>query len=89
MLFMAIFTYGPDKRDEVFKRRAEKGPMAEGRLIGEWSAIAGSQVFRAFEHDDPKAILTAARAWSDLGKLELIPIIATEEAIKHTSGKSR
>jgi hypothetical protein len=42
MLFMGIFTYEPEKRTEVIKRRAEKGPMAEGNIIGEWGSVAGS-----------------------------------------------
>jgi hypothetical protein len=87
MLFMTIFTYEPEKRSEVIKRRAEKGPMTGGKIIGEWSAIAGGKVFRVVEHDDPKAMLAAAMGWSDLGKAELIPIMTSEEVIKLASSK--
>jgi len=82
MLFMGIFTYEPEKRTEVIKRRAEKGPMAEGKIIGEWGSIAGGLVYRVVEIDDPKAMLKAVMAWSDLGKMELIPIMASEDVIK-------
>lgn len=85
MLFMAIFTYEPEKRMEVIKRRAEKGPMAAGKIIGEWGAIAGGRVFRVFEIDDPSAILAAVMAWSDLGKIELIPVMTSEDVIKLAS----
>ena len=39
------------------------------------------------EGDDPNAIFAAARAWTDLGKLELIPVMATEDVIKVASSK--
>ena len=87
MLFMGIFTYEPDKRTEVIKRRAEKGPMTEGKIIGEWGAIGGGRVFRVVEIDDPKVMLTAVMAWSDLGKMELIPIMTSEDVIKVASSK--
>ena len=34
MLFMSIITWEPEKRDEVHKRLAEKGPMPGGKIIG-------------------------------------------------------
>jgi hypothetical protein len=87
MLFMAVFTFEPEKSRDVLKRRAEKGPLAAGKIIGEWSALAGGRVFRVIEGDDPNAIFAAARAWTDLGKLELIPVMATEDVIKVASSK--
>lgn len=87
MLFMSIFTFEPEKRDEVIKRRAEKGAMAAGKLVGEWSAIGGHRVFRLSEMDDPKALLQASLAWTDLGKIEIIPIMEVEEVMKLVSSK--
>ena len=84
MLFMSIFTYEPEKRDEVIKRRAEKGAMIpEGmKVLGEWSDTSGGRVFRLVEMDDPKVGLAATLAWSDLGKIEIVPVLATEESMK-------
>ena len=84
MLFMSIFTYEPEKRDEVIKRRAEKGAMIpEGmKVLGEWSDTSGGRVFRLVEMDDPKVGLAASLAWSDLGKIEIVPVIATVESIQ-------
>jgi len=84
MLFMSIFTYEPEKRDEVIKRRAEKGAMIpEGmKVLGEWSDTSGGRVFRLVEMDDPKVGLAASLAWSDLGKIEIVPVMATEESIQ-------
>ena len=41
MLFMTVFNYEPQNRDEIVKRRAEKGGLVpEGmKVIGEWSCV--------------------------------------------------
>ena len=55
MLYMTIFTYEPDNRDEVIKRAVKKGTMVpEGaRTLGQWSSTSGGKVFRLVEMDDP------------------------------------
>jgi hypothetical protein len=85
---MTIFTWDPDKRDEVVQRRAEKGAMVpEGmKIIGEWSYIGGGRVFRLAEMDDPKIGFAAAYAWGDLGKIEIVPVIETDEILKLITG---
>ena len=87
MLFMNIFTVELGKEMEVIRRRAEKGPITGGKIIGEWATIEGGRVFRVVEVDNPKAMLTSVMAWSDLGKTEIIPIFPTEEVIKLVSSK--
>jgi len=84
MLFLIVYTWEPERRNDVIKRRVEKGPLLadEAKVIGEWSAIAGGKVFRLVEITDALAALAASRAWTDLGKAEMIPVIATEEALK-------
>jgi hypothetical protein len=84
MLFLSIFSYEPANRDVVIKKRMEKGPMAPKgvKVIGEWSAIAGGKVFRLAEIENAAAGLAAVRAWSDLGKIEMIPVLPTEEVLK-------
>lgn len=85
MLFLTIFTYDPDKRNEVIKRRLEIGSQipAGMKLVGEWSAIGGGKVFRIVEVASPEVSLAATRAWSDLGRMEIIPIMSTADAMKH------
>ena len=46
MLFMNIFTVELGKEMEVIRRRAEKGPITGGKIIGEWATIEGRQVFQ-------------------------------------------
>jgi hypothetical protein len=82
MLFMSIFTWNPENRDEVGnRRRTEKIP--EGiKMIGEWVDIAGGRVFRLCEVADPKVMLAESFAWNDLGYVEHIPVMETEEVMK-------
>ena len=89
MLFMSIVSWEPEKRDEVVKRFKEKGAMTlPGRkVIGTWNAIGGNRVFRLVEIEDPKALVTASFAWSDLVEIEEIPVIETQEMMKIISGK--
>ena len=87
MLFMAIFTYDPEKREAVIKRRAEKGLLTTAKVIGEWGAIAGCRVFRVVEADDPMVLLAASMAWGDLGQVEIIPIMTSEDIIKAAASK--
>ncbi len=89
MLFMSIYTYEPENRDAVIKRRAEKGALVQAgvKVVGEWSSIAGHRVFRLTEAEDPKAFFAAAMAWTDLGKLETYPVMLTEEVLKLIASK--
>ncbi len=89
MLFMTVYTYEPEKREAVIKRRAEKGAIAPPgmKIVGEWSDITGGRVFRLVEVDDPRVMLGASAAWADLGKIESVPVMETEEVMKLISGK--
>ena len=87
MLFMMIINFEPEKRSEVVKRRIEKGPISRDKIIGVWGAIAGGRIFGVAEVDDPKTLFERVYAWSDLGRIELIPIMATEEMIKLVSSE--
>jgi len=84
MLFMTIYTWEPERRNAVINRRLEKGPLLPdgAKVIGEWSAIAGGKIFRLAEISDAAAALAASRAWSDLGKAEMVPVVVTEDALK-------
>jgi len=84
MLFMSVCSYTPENRNQVIKRRLEKGAMdPQGlRLLGEWSYVGGGKVFRLLETDDARKALGAASAWADLLQIEIYPVIETEEALK-------
>lgn len=79
MLFMTIYTYEPGQRNEVVKRRQEKGlGFSEGvKVVREWLDIGGGRGFTLIETNDPKASIESTRMWSDLMKMEVIPVIET------------
>jgi len=85
MLFMTIFTYQPEKRNEVIKRRLEKGSLVpQGmQVIGEWSDVGGGRVFRLVRVESSIAAVAATGAWSDLGQYEIVPVMDSEEALRH------
>ncbi len=81
MLVMAVFSYAPERRDEVLKRRAQQGGMVPPgtRIVGEWSYLGMGRVFRLFDVDDPALMAQGAHAWSDLGKIEMFPVVETDK----------
>jgi hypothetical protein len=89
MLYMSTYTYEPGNRDAVVKRRAEKGAMAPPgmKILGEWSVVTGGKVFRLVEVDDPRAMAGASAAWADLGKIEVAPVMPTEDMMKLLQSK--
>ena len=84
MLFLIVCNYEPERRDEITLRRAQKGlMMPEGiKVVGEWSALTGGQVYLVLEGDNPELFLAAARAWSDLMTIESMPVIETEKMME-------
>jgi hypothetical protein len=84
MHFMTIYTYEPARRNEIVKRRSERGPIVpEGaKVIGEWSYTGGGRGFIVFEAQDPKVMEAPTLAWSDLIKLETLPVREPEEVMK-------
>jgi hypothetical protein len=87
MLFMTVFTYGPSQRDEVIRRRVEKGALVPKgiKMLGEWSYAGDGRVFRLFESDDPTAMADSAMSWTDLGKLEVYPVVEVDKILAHVA----
>jgi len=84
MLFLSIFTFDAANRKAIIKRRALGGEkVPEGvQVLMEVVDLTKNRVFRISEVTDPKAILAANMAWSDLGKIETIPVMETEEVLE-------
>jgi hypothetical protein len=84
MLFMTVYTYEPEYREAVIKKRAEKGGLVPPgvKILGEWSAVTGGRVFRLIEADDVRALLAASHPWADLGKVESYPVMSVDDVIK-------
>jgi len=84
MQFMTVYTFPPENRDTVIKRRVEKGGLLPPgvKVVSEWASTTGHRVFRVIETDDPKAMMGATLAWSDLGSVESYPIMPMDEVLK-------
>jgi len=90
MLFMAVFTYEPQDRDQVIKRRIDGLGNPRGVTVkGEWFDISGHRVFRLFEAEDGAHVAASFYDWTDLGVAELIPVVETEFALKLLKRVSR
>ena len=90
MLFMAVFTYEPQDRDQVIKRRIDGLGNPRGvKVKGEWFDISGHRVFRLFEAEDTAHVAASFYDWTDLGVAELIPVVETEFALKLLKKVSR
>ena len=89
MLFMTVFTYEPALRNEVIRRRAQKGTLAPKnmKVLGEWSYAGAGRVFRLVEVDDLAAMVEGAAAWTDLGKLDVFPVLEVEKVLPHLIDK--
>jgi hypothetical protein len=79
---MVVLTWEPERTNEVVKRRTERKHPEGLKVIGEWIDLAGGRVFCLIEAQDPKIILEATFAWTDLGKFECTPVMDVEDVLK-------
>ena len=80
---IAIFSFDPHKFDEVIERRKQEHVSACGRprILAEWCDMSNGRVVRLIEDGDYEEILAAYRMWSDLGALDIFPVIDTNNLI--------
>ncbi len=82
MSFIAMFTFDPRKFDEVIERRKhECAAYEKTKILGEWCDTKYGRVVRLIEDGAYEEILAAYRMWSDLGKLEVFPVMDTKDLI--------
>jgi len=82
MLSMVIFTFKPEKTEQVLKRRVEEDTIFDVRNLGEWSSVETGRVFRLVEGGNLEATLEAFRTWGHMGKIEIVPVKPVEKLIK-------
>jgi hypothetical protein len=90
MLFMAVSSWEPGKRDEVAKRSLKIGDatLPKGvKSLGQWTVIGGNRSFRLLDVEDPRVMYESARQWTDLFSIEYFPVLETAEVLKIISGK--
>jgi hypothetical protein len=81
MLSMVIFTFKPEKKDDVLKRSAEEDTIIDVKNIGEWCSVETGRIFRVVEGGNLGSTLEALRTWGHLGKIEVVPVKKVEEVI--------
>lgn len=80
---IAIFSFDPQKFDEVIEMRKQELSTAcrKTKILGEWCDTRNGRVVRLIEDGDQEEILAAYRMWSDLGTLEIFPVTDTTDLI--------
>ena len=83
MASIAIFTFDPQKFDEVVELRKQEQAIKCGKtgILGEWCDTRRGRIVRLIEDGDLEQVLAAYRMWSDLGTLEIFPVTNTNELI--------
>lgn len=83
MQFMATITWEPGRRDEMIKRAQTLGvePPKGVKVLGEWIDVHGGRAFRLIEADDPKSIFLTNLGWTNICKIEAVPVLTLEETM--------
>ncbi len=82
MLFMDVWTWEPENRDEV-ERRATEWKCPEGMtVLGEWVDLTGRRVFLLYEVENTGIMMAANHNWTDIAKVETTPVMTIEEVMK-------
>ena len=91
MLSISVFTFDPEQKEEVIKRRIEEELRIPHRMkiIGEWCAMNEGRVFRLIEAESLKETLAAFRFWSDLGKIKITPVEKSETLLNFSVAGKR
>lgn len=87
MLFMDIWTWEPEKRDEIEKRWSEYKYPEEIKVIGEWLDLTGGRFFVLHEINDPETMLKANEPWTDIAKLDSVPVMEAKDVARVYAGK--
>jgi hypothetical protein len=82
---IAIFTFDPQKFDAVLemRKREQATVCRKTKILGEWCDTRRGRIVRLVEEGDIDEVLAAYRMWSDLGKLEIFPVLSIDTLMKH------
>jgi hypothetical protein len=78
---MVVYTWEKDTRDEIIKRRLEKGTMAPTgvKILSEWTAVGRNIDYALVEAEDAKLLSQMSVAWTDIIDMDIQPVIDTEK----------
>lgn len=78
---MSMFQWEPGKTDEIMQIRMKENTPSGMKIVKEWVALETNLVFRLIDITDPVALLKSSRSWTDLGYIEMHPVMDSQEAI--------
>lgn len=91
MKFIMTFDWNPDTatRAEAIARFRNTGglPPKTAKLLGRWTRADFSGGYDLIETEDPQALAEFALMWSDLMRLEIVPVLednAIAEVLQRT-----
>ena len=91
MKFMMTFDWSPDTktRSEAIARFRSTGglPPKGAKLLGRWTRADFSGGYDLIDTEDPQALAEFALQWSDLMRLEILPVLedgALSEVLERT-----
>lgn len=81
MLFMVVYSWDKDNRDEIIKRRLEKGTMfpSGAKILSEYTAVGRNVHFGLVEVDDPKLLTEGTIAWNDIMDVDPHLVLDTQK----------
>lgn len=82
MLFMAISKWKPENRDEVLEHFKELKVPSGIDIKNQWVDLTGGRYFILFETDEAEAYGAFNLPWSDICKIDCVPVMESAEFMK-------
>ncbi len=88
MLYMVIEHFNPGAAPEIYRRARDHGRQLPPGLeyIDSWVDLGYSRCFQLMRTDDRSLFETWLKAWSDLGRFEIIPVRTSADAARGIAG---
>ncbi len=89
MLYMVIEHFNPDAAPEIYRRVRERGRQLPDGLeyVDSWVDLHYSRCFQLMRTEDASLFDIWIKAWSDLGRFEVVPVRTSAEAARHIANK--
>ncbi len=89
MLYMVIEHFNPGAAPEIYRRVRERGRQLPDGLeyVDSWVDLDYARCFQLMRTDDPSLFDIWIKAWSDLGRIEVVPVRTSAEAARFIADK--
>jgi len=84
MYFLSMYAFTPENKNAVVARFKETGaaPPAGIKMLARWHDVGGLRGYTICEADDPVALSIWSNRWTDLMKIEVLPVVNDEQLVK-------